>query len=97
MAIVHTRGNRERTFLGGRNAELIAHQGGTAGLYSVVIRHRVYGPDLVIVYKAAIGIDGSVSEAMSALVKHAVRFQEATVIDLFSAGALDQELDPRLI
>src|ERR1039457_1263780 len=87
VAIVHARRNRQRALYAGGNLKFIAHQSGTSGLDAVVVGDRVDGPDLMIVYKAAIRVDGPVGEAMSPLIERAVGLQEATVIDSLPAAS----------
>jgi len=50
----------------------------------------------VVVDEDAIGNNGTIGEAVCALLQRTVRFNKSTVIDLFAGGVLDLELNPRL-
>ena len=55
------------------------------------------GPYFVVIDEFAFIVNRAVGEAVCARVQHAIRLQEAAVIDLLAAGVLYREFDPCLI
>ena len=81
----------------GGQVELIADEGGAAGLDGVVVGDGVDGPDAVVVDEGALGVDGAVGEAVGAGVECAVGTEEAGLIEGVAGRVGDGEGDPGFV